>query len=122
MSAPRQKISITVSPELVDDLDYLSARTGVSRSALISELLAPAAADLRRLVEQIPPDPSPTDARRFRGESAELIRSKIDRLQDMADDLFSAVPPPAPSCTCTVTLLERLENPTCPVHFSGGRC
>jgi hypothetical protein len=91
MSAPRQKISITVSPELVDDLDYLSARTGVSRSALISELLAPAAADLRRLVEQIPPDASPTDARRFRGESAELIRSKIDQLQDMSNDLLSGL-------------------------------
>ena len=91
MSAPRQKISVTVSPGLVDDLDYLSARTGVSRSALISELLAPAAADLRRLVEQIPPDASPTDVRRFRGESAELIRSIIDQLQDMSYVLLSGL-------------------------------
>ena len=89
MSAPRQKISITVSPELVDDLNYLSARTGVSRSALISEMLAPAAAELRRLVERIPPDASPADARRFRGESVEVIRSTIDQLQDMSNDLLS---------------------------------
>jgi len=90
MSDQRQKISISVSPALVDDLDYIAARTGVSRSALVSEMLAPAAAELRRIVEQIPAAPTPSEVRRFRGESVDLIRSKIDQLQEMSNDLFSS--------------------------------
>ena len=87
----QQKISVTVSPDLVADLDYISTRTGVSRSALISELLSPAAAEMRRILEQVPPKPIPADAVRLRGESAKIIREQLGQLQEMENDLLSGL-------------------------------
>ena len=87
----KQKISVTVSPELVADLDYISSRVGASRSALISELLSPGAAAMRAILEQIPADPTPADALRLRGESAGLIREHLDKLRDMENDLLSGL-------------------------------
>ncbi len=87
----QQKISVTVSPDLVADLDYISSRMGASRSALISELLSPGAAAMRGILEQIPPDPTPADALRLRGESADLIREHLDKLREMENDLLSGL-------------------------------
>jgi hypothetical protein len=86
----QQKISVTVSPTLVADLDYIGSRIGASRSALISELMSPAAADMRRLLESFPPEPTPADVLRLRGESAQVIREHLGKLQEVASghDLF----------------------------------
>lgn len=86
---PMRKITISVPPTLVDDLDYLSVRLGVSRSAIISELMCDTVAHMRSMVELVPENPTPADARRFRGESAELIRQRMASLQGIADDLLA---------------------------------
>lgn len=83
------KISITVPPELVADLDYVSGRLGVSRSALISEILPESLGIMRSMLEQVPLNPTPEDVLRFRGESADLVRGKIESLKGMTDDLFA---------------------------------
>lgn len=83
------KISITIPPELLTDLDYVSGRLGVSRSALIAEVLPQALQMMRSMLEQVPLNPSPDDVLRFRGESADLVREKIESLREMSDDLFS---------------------------------
>jgi len=83
------KISITIPPALLADLDYVSGRLGVSRSALIAEVLPEALGLMRSMLEQVPLNPSPDDVLRFRGQSAELVRQKIDSLKDFGDDLFS---------------------------------
>lgn len=85
----RQKVSLALDPALVADLDYISARTRVSRSALVSELLAEPAGDVRRLLEMIPESPTPADLIRFRGESADLVRSRLESLKGITDDLFT---------------------------------
>lgn len=82
------KISITIPPELLADLDYVSGRLGVSRSALIAEVLPEALGFMRGMLEQVPLNPTPDDVLRFRGESAELVRQKIDSIREMGDDLF----------------------------------
>lgn len=82
------KISVTVPPELVADMDYVASRLGVSRSALIAGILPEALHSMRSMLEQVPLNPSPDDVLRFRGESAELVRQKIDSLKDMGDDLL----------------------------------
>lgn len=84
-----RKISVSLSGSLVDDLDYISARTGVSRSAIISEFMAEALSEARRVFELVPPNPTPADVVRMRGESEELIRQRLASLQGIADDLFS---------------------------------
>lgn len=83
------KISITAPPELVVDLDYVAGRLGVSRSALIAQVLPEPLHTMRALLEQVPLNPTPEDVLRFRGESADLVRQKIDSLRDLGDDLFS---------------------------------
>ena len=87
--AKTSKISVSLPPELVANLDYLSGRMGVSRSALITEFLSEAAAETRRLLELVPPSPTPADVLRMRGQSEEAIRARIDSLKGMVDDLFS---------------------------------
>lgn len=84
-----RKITISVPPELVADLDYLAGRMGVSRSAIISEVLGGSIADMRGLFELVPENPTPSDALRYRGESAELIRKRLASLQGIAHDLLS---------------------------------
>jgi hypothetical protein len=83
------KISVSLSAELVDDLDYLSARMGVSRSAVISEMLSEAASEARRLLAMVPPNPTPADVLRMRGQSEEAIRARLESIKGMTDDLFS---------------------------------
>ena len=84
-----RKISVSLSGSLVDDLDYISARMGVFRSAIISEFMADALSEARRVFELVPPNPTPADVVRMRGESEEVIRQRLASLQGIADDLFS---------------------------------
>lgn len=88
------KIAMSLPPSLVDDLDFLSARLGVSRSALAAELLSDAAAEIRRVVSLIPPNPTPADLLRMRGESEVLIRQRIASATQLTDDLFPGLDKP----------------------------
>lgn len=86
------KISITVPPGLVTDLAYVCSRTGVSRSALIAYLLSEGVPAMRKLLEQVPLDPTSLtgpEILRMRGESEQIVRERISELEGMADDLFS---------------------------------
>lgn len=89
MSAQMKKVSLSIPPALVADLDHVSARLGISRSALVSQLLDSALPDMRRLIDLIPPAPSAADFVRFRGESADVVRSRVESVRQSADDLFS---------------------------------
>lgn len=83
------KISVSLPVELVSDLDYLARRTGVSRSALIGGLLSEAASEVRKILELVPPNPTPAEMLRMRGQSEEAIRARLESLKGMTDDLFS---------------------------------
>lgn len=86
---PMAKVTMSLPQQLVDDLDYLVGRLGVSRSALASELLSQAVAEMRRVVALVPPNPAPADLLRMRGESEAFIRERIASATRMFDDLFS---------------------------------
>lgn len=83
------KISVSLPTQLVSDLDYLAGRTGVSRSALIGELLSDAASEVRKILELVPPNPTPAEMLRMRGQSEEAIRTRLESIKGMTDDLFS---------------------------------
>ena len=85
------KVAMSLPRSLVDDLDYLVARLGVSRSALASELLSEAVAEMRRVVSLIPPNPTPADLLRMRGESEAFVRERIANATRLTDDLFSGM-------------------------------
>jgi len=77
------RTSFTLPPEMLQDLDYVSVRLGVSRSAFLASIAAPALADVRRLLEECPDAPSAPDSLRFRGDSIALVRMRMDSLEKM---------------------------------------
>lgn len=83
------KISVSLPPALVDDLDYIAGRLGVSRSALLAQLMADAVPQMRVLIEAVPPAPTAADLLRMRGQSEELVRQRVDGLKGMTNDLLS---------------------------------
>jgi hypothetical protein len=85
------KIAMSLPPALVGDLDYLSARLGVSRSSLAAELLRDAAKEMRDIISLIPPNPTPADLLRARGTSKAYIRQRVEKAAQLADDLFAGV-------------------------------
>lgn len=84
-----QKVSLALDPAVVSDLVYIATRLGVSRSALVNNLLTESVPTMRKFMEQVPLSPTPADAVRFRGESAVIVQDRIAELQGIADDLFS---------------------------------
>ena len=84
------KISVSLPTEIVSDLDYLAVRTGVSRSALIGQLLQESVPEVRRILELVPPNPTPAEMLRMRGQSEDLIRERLQSLKGMTDDLFTS--------------------------------
>jgi hypothetical protein len=89
MRRKHPKISLTLPAEVVDDLDYVSGRLSITRSALVSSILPEGLHALRELAERLPINPTPEDVVRLRGESEALVRERIESLKGMADDLFA---------------------------------
>lgn len=75
--AKARKITISLPPSVCSDLDSVSARLGVSRSSVVSQILGPALADVARLLTVLPLSPKPEDVLRLRGASEELIRERL---------------------------------------------
>lgn len=84
-----RRVSISLPPALVDDLDYISQRLGISRSAFLAQMLS--SADLpaiRTLLSHIPAQPSDGDVRRFRGDSKAYVAQQMEKLASMQGGLF----------------------------------
>lgn len=79
--AKLSRVTFTLPPSLVADLAFVSERVGVSRSAIVSDVLGQPLADLRRLLEAFPPSPSPADVLRLRGDSEALIEARLSELR-----------------------------------------
>ena len=88
MSEKMVRMSFTVPPSIRQNLDYLSSRMGVTKSALVSELLATPLSDLRDLMEMVPDNPTEADLLRASGKSNELIAARLRSLRSIEGDLF----------------------------------
>ena len=88
MTQKMVRVSFTVPPETRANLDYLSTRLGVTKSALVTELLGVPLADLRALVESVPENPTEADVLRARGASNQLISNRLQSYRAIEGDLF----------------------------------
>lgn len=88
MSEKMVRMSFTLPPQLRADLDYLSTRMGVTKSALVSELLTTPLHDLRSLVETVPDNPNKDDLVRARGASNDIITKRLQSYRAIEGDLF----------------------------------
>lgn len=82
------RTSFTVDPQLLDDLNFLSSRMGITKSAIVNHILGGAVSDLRRLVESVPPNPTHEDVLRLRGRSMEVIEDRLHQYQNLESGLF----------------------------------
>lgn len=94
MASPKvRKITLSLPPDTVEQLDFVAARLRCSRSALVSELLKHSIGSLVQIASCLPEDldsVTEADARRLRGESARVIGEQVGKLLAGAqDDLFS---------------------------------
>lgn len=88
MTEKMVRVSFTVPPETRSDLDYLSARLGVTKSALVTELLGTPLRDLRSLVEMVPDNPTQDEMLRARGASNDMIAGRLRSYRKLEGDLF----------------------------------
>lgn len=88
MSEKMVRMSFTLSPQTRADLDYLSGRLGVTKSALVAELLGAPLSDLRSLIEMVPDNPTSDDLVRARGASNKIITDRIQSYRKIEGDLF----------------------------------
>jgi len=83
------RVSISLPTDVVGDLDYISRRIGVSRSALIAQMLLTAElGHIRTLLTHVPEDPTESDLKRFRGDSKAYVKDQLQRLQSLQGDLL----------------------------------
>ena len=88
-----KRCSVSLPTTLVDDLDYVSGRLKMSRSALLSAILSEGLPHLAHIVSTLPDDPSTVtaaDARRFRGAAVDLLTEQVASILRTGgqDDLF----------------------------------
>ena len=88
MASKTVRMSFSLPREFQRDLDYLSERMGISKSALLSDLLTAPLHDLRELVASVPPQPTEDDLLRARGRSHALIQGRIEAYRNAQKDLF----------------------------------
>lgn len=86
-----RKLSISVPDSMVSDLNYVSHRMGISKSALVSNLSADPIHDMREILESLPENPTPDEILRSRGASVDMVKKRISNLNQLVegDDLFS---------------------------------
>lgn len=67
------RATFVLDKSTAQDLSYLSARMGQSRSELVRELLRPAVSELAALMRSIPDKPTADDVERFRLDGLSLM-------------------------------------------------
>lgn len=75
MNVKRRTFSL--DPDLDDALTYLHRRLGISKSAVVNELLTDPVRDLCVLMQEVPEQPTPDDIVRLRGRSVELVKERL---------------------------------------------
>lgn len=84
MNVKRRTFSL--NPDLDEALTYLHRRLGVSKSAVVNELLTGPAMDLCGLMQEVPEKPTPEDVVRLRGRSVELVKERMAAAGVSVDD------------------------------------
>lgn len=82
------KSTFSLPDDVHANLTRLASFLGMSRSALISELVGEALEKMLTVTQVLPENIPPEVYRRFRGESQRVIRKQIQELQDYADEVF----------------------------------
>jgi len=86
-----RRVTISLDPDVDNDLKYVSHRLGITKSGLVSDLLFEAVGHMAIMLRAIPEDATnlgANEVKRMRGLSADLVREQIQKVRDLDDDLF----------------------------------
>lgn len=122
-----KRVSLSLAPEVYDALTEVAHLMGISRSALVNEMLSEGLPSLAEFVKQVKGVQGSDAAMRLRGASAAAIRQQLNSLRDAVDDIdpdsFELTPcedRPA-GCSCDYSSGERVPPARgCLVHGQGG--
>jgi hypothetical protein len=126
-----KRVTLSLSPDVAAELDRVSQLMGISRSALVSEVLSESLPALSAFLRNFAQSPTPSTGSeaslRLRGASADLIRSQLDQLRDAVESVdpsgFALTPcsdRPA-GCSCDYSTGERVPPARgCLVHGREG--
>lgn len=87
MTKPKMKrVSLSLPENLVNQLDRVSGVQGISRSAMISALLAESFTILDSMLKA-EVDSSKEGLRRFRGDSVEFVNEKVAEIKELLQSM-----------------------------------
>lgn len=88
-SSTTRLISLRISAPLVEDLDDVAGRLGITRTALANDLLERGLARMERAMRNLPDIPPSGERRRARGKSADIVSQRLESVRRLENDLFS---------------------------------
>jgi len=88
-----KRISLTISSDVLDNIDYLCNKLSVSRSSLITEFLRPTVDDVRRVVDFVLPSDSHPDSPKARDPKLlrDFLKGVALERMDAADDEYKDI-------------------------------
>lgn len=87
MSTSRTTISLPI--DILLDVDYISRRLGITKSAVISTVLLDPITSMASELRSVPENPNQYDKLRSRGKSKELVEARLRGLMEIGNDLLS---------------------------------
>lgn len=89
--AAKHRINLSITPDIFRNLDYVAAQLGVSRSALVSELLGEPLQIMADALGGLDmPRPSEDSVMRARGQSLERIGELVERVSAQYQELVES--------------------------------
>lgn len=79
---PFRRCSFSIPRGTWEDLVYVSERMGITRSALVTEMLENSVSDMRTLLEMTPKKPTPADVKRLRGASVDFVKAEFQEVME----------------------------------------
>lgn len=80
-----RRVNVSLPDRLADDLDYMAVRMGITRSALVGELLQEVSR-LAEIMRDVPEDGvTPGDVLRARGRSLALIQERVAHVRNVLE-------------------------------------
>jgi predicted DNA-binding protein len=90
MSEKMLRMSFTVPREVYDDLNEISQALGITKSAVVAQVLGATLRDMLELVQHASSIDTPDGLKRFRGKSESLIEDKLAQFRREQRDLFGS--------------------------------
>jgi len=88
MAKTTVRTSFSIPRELYDELGEASETLGITKSAIVSQILSQGVSAILAVAKHIPKENTPEELKRFRGKSGEVIEEKLRQFRRGQDDLF----------------------------------